>query len=200
MVNSANPVFFAPTFVQSTASPVGTVMATQNRFSIQSMTFILIIKNKWNERYLFYFIASLPLRRTTLNSTFIFIRRLDNGTVVRQIDCKYSPDVYFQNTTLIFFVPNPPWILGVTYYITMSQGVATAAYLFCGTEAGGFTGKSFSKLHLTDQSNFLSKDNGIWRFTIWNPAASSTLTPSTTTTTATVPTVTTRVCIVELIC
>ena len=46
MVNSANPTFFSPTFVQSSASPIGTVMATQTRFSIQGTIFIPSIKNK----------------------------------------------------------------------------------------------------------------------------------------------------------
>ncbi|CAF3292107.1 unnamed protein product, partial [Rotaria sp. Silwood2] len=35
-VGVSNPYIIAPSFVQSTASPVGTVMATQSRFSIQS--------------------------------------------------------------------------------------------------------------------------------------------------------------------
>ncbi|CAF4149538.1 unnamed protein product, partial [Rotaria sordida] len=37
-VGATNPSIIAPTFVQSTASPVGTVMPTQSRFSIQIMT------------------------------------------------------------------------------------------------------------------------------------------------------------------
>ncbi len=113
--------------------------------------------------------------RTMLNSTFITIYRLDNYQNVYQIDCRYSPDVYFINSTLIFFVRSPPWVLGVTYFITMTDGVATAANLYCGTEASGFGG------------------NNVWRFTIWNPSASSTTTPPTTTSTATTHTVTTRV-------
>ncbi len=35
----ANPGFYAPTFIQGTASPVGTVMSTQTRFSIQGKNF-----------------------------------------------------------------------------------------------------------------------------------------------------------------
>jgi hypothetical protein len=88
------------------------------------------------------FIATLPLRRTTLNGTDITIIRLDTGLPVYSIDCKYSPDVYFINTTLVFFVTNPPWILGKTYYITLSQGVATANQ-YCGLEAGSFGSKIY---------------------------------------------------------
>ncbi len=35
MVGGVNPILYTPSFVQSTASPVGTVMATHTRFSIQ---------------------------------------------------------------------------------------------------------------------------------------------------------------------
>ncbi len=82
------------------------------------------------------------MRRTTINGTYISIYRLDTNAFVYRIDTKYSPDVYFINNTLVFFVTTPPWILGVTYYITMSQGVATAN-LYCGLENGGFGGKMF---------------------------------------------------------
>jgi hypothetical protein len=37
MVGSTNPGLYTPSFVQGTASPVGTVMATQTMFSIQGM-------------------------------------------------------------------------------------------------------------------------------------------------------------------
>ncbi|CAF3788093.1 unnamed protein product [Rotaria sp. Silwood1] len=107
-VGASNPSIITPTFVQGTASPLGTVMATQSRFSIQ-----------------------------------------------------------------IFFIRNPSWVLDATYYITMTDGVATADQ-YCGVEAGSYNG------YYT------------WRFTIWKPTMSSTTTPSTTTTTATTHTVTTR--------
>ena len=53
------------------------------------------------------------------------------------IDVKYSGDVFFENQTLVFFVKNPPWIPGVTYYVAFSQGVGTAD-MSCGLEDGGF--------------------------------------------------------------
>ncbi len=99
---------------------------------------ILIYQKK--TLYLF-FIATLPLKRTRLNGTYIYINQVGGGTVYT-IDCKYSPDVYFLNTTLVFFVVNPPWVLGVSYYVTMTAGVATADY-YCGTESGGFYGTIF---------------------------------------------------------
>ncbi|CAF1506083.1 unnamed protein product, partial [Rotaria sordida] len=151
-VGATNPSIIAPTFVQSTASPVGTVMPTQSRFSIQT---------------------TLPLRRTRLNGTYIDIYQLNTYALFHRLDCKYSPDVYFINKTLIFFIHNPSWVLGATYYIVMTEGVATADQ-YCGVEAGSFYGYNS------------------WRFTIWNSAMSSTTTPSTTTSTATTHTVTTR--------
>ncbi|CAF2983110.1 unnamed protein product [Rotaria socialis] len=141
-----------PTFVQGTASPLGTTLSTQTRFSIQ---------------------ATLPLRRTKLNNTFIYIRGYDVG-YYKTIDCKYSGDVYFVNKTLIFFVRNPSWTLGRTYYVDLGYGVATADQ-YCGTETSYLNGYYY------------------WRFTIWNPQMSSTTTPPPTTTTATTHTVTTRV-------
>jgi hypothetical protein len=84
------------------------------------------------------------MKRTIRNQTFIYIRQTTNNLVVVQIDCKYSPDVYFLNMTLVFFVRSPPWIIGMTYYVQVTEGVVTADR-FCGTEAGGF-GKLLSNL------------------------------------------------------
>ncbi|CAF4718722.1 unnamed protein product, partial [Rotaria sp. Silwood2] len=153
-VGANNPSIITPRFVQSTASPLGTVMATQSRFSIQIQT-------------------TLPLRRTKLAGTYIRIYQMGYGSPAYTIDCKYSPDVYFLNKTIVFFIQNPSWTLGATYYISMTDGVATADQ-YCGVEAGGISNSVY------------------WRFTIWNSAVSSTTTPSTTTSTATTHTVTTR--------
>lgn len=87
------------------------------------------------------------MRRTTLNGTTIsIVRILPSGatTTVRTIDCKYSPDVYFFNNTLVFFVTNPAWVLGNTYYVVLSQGVVTAD-VYCGTEAGSYNGRIICK-------------------------------------------------------
>jgi hypothetical protein len=77
------------------------------------------------------------LRRTTLDGT-------NPLGLVYTIDVKYSPNVFFLNETLVFYVTNPPWILGVTYTISMTQGVGTAD-LYCGTEYAGFGIKLFSE-------------------------------------------------------
>ncbi|CAF3417532.1 unnamed protein product, partial [Rotaria sp. Silwood2] len=118
-VGASNPYIITPTFVQSTASPLGTVMATQSRFSIQIQT-------------------TLPLRRTKLAGTYISIYPMDYGSLTYTIDCKYSPDVYFLNKTIVFFIQNPSWTLGATYYVAMTEGVATADQ-YCGVEAGSFS-------------------------------------------------------------
>lgn len=80
----------------------------------------------------------MPLKRTTKNNTFIRIYTTA-GTLIRLIDTKYSGDVFFMNTTLIFYVRNPPWVLGTSYAITLDQGVITANNT-CGTEQGGLGG------------------------------------------------------------
>lgn len=152
-VGTVNPVLPAPRFVQGTASPVGTVMSTQLRFSIQGIHFFLTTID-----YSLLSLATQPLRRTTLNQTYISIYRVGVG-LVRQIDCKYSTDVYIFNTTLIFFVPNPPWVLGATYYITLTDGVATADY-YCGPEATGFSSKIFDEqIPINVRCSFLLRFN-----------------------------------------
>ncbi len=57
---SYNPYLVAPTFVQNTASPIGTVMATQTRFSIEGKDFLTIsfpecIKSQYIKRKLFIY-------------------------------------------------------------------------------------------------------------------------------------------------
>ncbi len=123
----------APRFVQGTASPLGTVLSTQTRFSITGKNFFVKYEN-----YLVYFSATLPLKRTVLNGTDIIIYRTNPQSAVYTIDVKYSGDVFFENQTLVFFVKNPPWIPGVTYFVYASQGVGTAD-MSCGLEDGGFS-------------------------------------------------------------
>ena len=84
----------------------------------------------------------MPLRRTRLSSTYIYINQIGGGTVY-YIDCRYSPDVYFLNNTIVFFVPSSTWTLGMTYYVTMTDGVATADE-YCGVEASGYYGRLYA--------------------------------------------------------
>ncbi len=74
-----------------------------------------------------------------LDGTYIRIYRLNPNALNRQIDIKNSPDVFFLNNTLVFYVTNPTWTLGQTYYITMTEGVGTADR-YCGTEYGAISG------------------------------------------------------------
>lgn len=84
------------------------------------------------------------MKRTVRNQTYIYIRQVTNNAIVATIDCKYSPDIYFLNTTIVFFVRSPPWVIGMNYYVQVTEGVVTADR-FCGTESGGF-GKFLSNL------------------------------------------------------
>jgi hypothetical protein len=142
MVGGTNPTTYTPTFVQSTASPIGTVLSSQTRFSIQGKHFFT-----YQMKLFFYFIANLPLRRTTINSTYIYIYRFTDvnfttWTTAKSIDTKSYPEIFFINTTLVFFVPNPSWTPGATYFVYLSQGVATSD-TYCGIESGGLNGIIF---------------------------------------------------------
>ena len=134
----------------------------------------------------YVFIASFSLKRTILNQTYIRIYRFDNNAQVYLIDCKYSPDIYFINNTLVFYVRNPPWIAGLTYFITSTDGVATADR-YCGIEGNGFGNKIFEGIHFFIYIDFSLTGGNYWRFTIWSGSVSSTTTPSTTTSTVTTP-------------
>ena len=70
----------------------------------------------------------------------IRIYNVPSNTLVYIIDTRTSPDVFFLNTTLQFYVRNPPWTLGASYYVAFDQGVITANNT-CATESSGFGGK-----------------------------------------------------------
>ena len=88
------------------------------------------------------FLASFPLRRTTMENTFIHInQKLPSfTTTIYTINCKTSPDVYFIDRTIVFFVPSIIWTLGSTYTVSMTEGVATEDQ-YCGLEADDYSGK-----------------------------------------------------------
>lgn len=133
-VGGSTPGYISPTIVQGSISPVGTVLATHTRFSIRG-----IFSTESNFISFHHFLsANMPLKRTIKNGTYIRIYN-SSGSQVRAIDTKYSPDVFFLNTTLIFYVRNPPWVLGVSYFVNLDQGVLTANNT-CGTESGGLGG------------------------------------------------------------
>ena len=71
------------------------------------------------------------------NGSQIRIYLESNSSLVWWVDSRYSPDVYYINTTLVFYVRNYRWTPGETYYIILLQGVATADQ-YCGMESPGF--------------------------------------------------------------
>lgn len=135
-VGGVNPSTLLPSVVQGSASPVGTVMATHTRFSIRGK---VILSYGYSSGSPLFLAANMPLKRTIRSG--VSIRIYDNSIgQVRSIDTRTSGDVFFSNTTLIFYVRNPPWVLGRTYRIEFDQGVITANNT-CNTESNGFSGK-----------------------------------------------------------
>ncbi len=59
---------------------------------------------------------------------------INSSILVWSVDPQYSPDVFYFNRTLVFFVLNYNWIPGGQYVILLLQGVATA-YQYCGMES-----------------------------------------------------------------
>lgn len=143
MVNSGNPSFdLSPTYILNTAAPIGTVMSTQTRFSVRLNCMCSILNTNLHKLNC-CLLAPSPLRRTTMENTFIYIRRRDTGSTIYTIDCKTSPDVYFINKTIVFFVPSTYWTPGRTYYVSMTEGVATADQ-YCGIEGDGYPNSNSS--------------------------------------------------------
>jgi hypothetical protein len=129
--------FITPSFVQASASPIGTVMSTQRQFSIQgTFKYIAYVALKILSM-MFSFIANVAIKRPTRNGSQIRIYIASNSTLVWSVDCRYSPDVFYNNNTFFFYVRNYRWTLGETYFVTFLEGVATADQ-YCGMESPAF--------------------------------------------------------------
>lgn len=123
-------------FVQGTWSPMGTVMPTQRRFSIQSKYLLYWpMKNCFHNDVFLSDTANVPLKRPVRNGSQIRIQRSDNGNWAWWADCRFSPDVYYINNTIVFYARTATWVPGLTYYITLTEGVATSDQA-CGVESG----------------------------------------------------------------
>lgn len=78
----------------------------------------------------------MPLKRPTRNGIRIVIL-YPNGTWFWSIDCRYSPDVFYLNSTIVFYTRGVTWNIGQTYYIYLYEGVATSDQA-CGVQAPAF--------------------------------------------------------------
>ncbi len=56
------------------------------------------------------------------------------------IDTKTSSDVFYINSTIVFYVRNFQWTLGETYCVVLLEGVATADQ-YCGLESPTYSGE-----------------------------------------------------------
>ena len=88
-----------------------------------------------------YNTANMPLKRPVRNVSQIQIRRLNDVVSIWSVDTRFSPDVYYINTTLVFYARTAVWTPGLTYYVTLAEGVATSDQA-CGAEAGSFGSKN----------------------------------------------------------
>ncbi len=96
-----------------------------------------------------FIIANVPIKRPTRNGSQIRIYVASNSTLVWWVDSRYSPDVYYINNTLVFYVRNYQWTLGETYCITLLEGVGTADQ-YCGMESPGYGGEMLREKALID--------------------------------------------------
>ena len=84
----------------------------------------------------------MPLKRPVKSGSQIRIYILSTSTLVWWIDTRYSPDVFYVNNTLIFYVRNFQWTLDETYFVYLLEGVATSDQ-YCGIESPTFGGEYF---------------------------------------------------------
>lgn len=87
----------------------------------------------------FIFKATTGVNRPTRNGTYVKVHLASNDTMVWSADCGWSPLVIYTATTVIFYVPNPPWEEGQTYYVLFDSG-AVSGNVFCGPESAPIVG------------------------------------------------------------
>ena len=88
--------------------------------------------------------ANIPIKRPTRSGSQIRIYVASNITLVWWIDARFSPDVFYFNNTLVFYVRNFQWTLGETYFVYLLEGVATADQ-YCGIMSAAFGRELFTK-------------------------------------------------------
>ncbi|CAF1380296.1 unnamed protein product [Adineta steineri] len=129
LVGFQSPQIVRPTFVQGSASPLGTVFQNQSLFSIQT---------------------TKPVNRPTLNGTFIyFTDATANNTLVQKFDSGWDPNVIYTGYTTIIRFTVPPWIPGHFYHVTFATGVASGTE-FCGPESDAISDPTFWVFNIWD--------------------------------------------------
>jgi len=129
-------LFLSRNFLEGSASPLGTVLATHSVFSIQSNIYFYEFPTKYNVS----FQGNSDVRRPKRNGTMISIFNTLNPFVpVWEIDCGYSPNCIYTGNTLTFLVSNATWSYGNRYYITFAYG-AILRDVFCGPESAAVFG------------------------------------------------------------
>ncbi|CAF2001417.1 unnamed protein product [Rotaria magnacalcarata] len=122
------------TYVQGTGSPIGTIFANQTTVYIE---------------------ATNTVNHPSRNSTRVNFNDAATNTSVYTIDCGHDSNAIYSGSTIVFYIPYPPWIVGHSYYVIFDSGVASGTD-FCKPESSSTTDPTF------------------WTFGIWDPGVSST--------------------------
>ncbi|CAF0805972.1 unnamed protein product [Adineta ricciae] len=132
LVGFESPNVIQPTFVQGSASPIGTVFQNQTTFSIQT---------------------TKSVNRPTRNGTYIYFWDSTlGGTLVQKYDCGWEPEVTYTGFTTIIRFPVAPWIRGHFYYVTFDYGVASGTE-YCGPESPKITDPTFWVFNIWDPAH-----------------------------------------------
>ena len=86
-------------------------------------------------------LATMDVNRPTRNGTYVTVYLASNDTPVWSADCGKSSLVMYTGSTVVFYVPNPPWEEGETYYVLFDSG-AVSGNVFCGPESAPIAGSS----------------------------------------------------------
>ncbi|CAF0745459.1 unnamed protein product [Adineta ricciae] len=127
LVGYTSPNLIQPTYVQGSASPVGTVFQNQSMFSIQ---------------------ANSLVGRPSRNGTNICFHLDTTNASVVCYDAGYAPNVIYTGYVIVVVV-NYTWTPGAFYYVTMDSGFASGS-VFCHAESAPIYDKTFWRFNIWD--------------------------------------------------
>ncbi|CAF1358960.1 unnamed protein product [Rotaria magnacalcarata] len=77
-------------------------------------------------------IATNTVNHPSRNSTRVNFNDAATNTSVYTIDCGHDSNAIYSGSTIVFYIPYPPWIVGHSYYVIFDSGVASGTD-FCTT-------------------------------------------------------------------
>ncbi|CAF1249577.1 unnamed protein product [Adineta ricciae] len=127
LVNYTAPDLLQPTYVQGTASPVGTVFQNQSRFTIQ---------------------AKGQVGRPSRNGTNIYFNDAATNQSVLQYDAGYAPNIIYTGNVIVI-ITNYTWTPGKFYYITIDSGFSSGS-VFCHAESAPISDPTYWRFNIWD--------------------------------------------------